>query len=294
MTETEKITAAAINRAAEAEAEAASLRVQINQSGGQSSITIDQIIDATREQLAKLSPYWLSIKEACRPAWTAFVSAPIVASLMDTCQEAINTVIEFMTSLMAKASPYFAEAYQIYQKYTELAIERVNAVYITTKPVLTQGWQTIQVRVLSTGTSHHKGVGVRQEYGTLGRSAVEQGFRVSTQSISRFYHQTVNSAFVVEVRRLSSETVSEIKGFIQTQMQLSNVLHPFAKEEYVIWIVYSLLAIPPLFILTLFLTCFGRSAPKKPPTVVATGQKKTKPGQKKGRKAHLLYPSIHT
>ena len=161
MTESERITAAAVKRATVAEAEVATLREQTNPAGGQLWIAIDQMVDVTREQLAKVSPYWLSFKETCRPAWTAFVSAPIVASLMDTCQEAMDTVVEFMTSLMAKASPYCSEAYQMCQMYSGLAIERVNAVYITTKPVLIQGWQTIQVRVVSTGEgSHHRGMGV--------------------------------------------------------------------------------------------------------------------------------------
>lgn len=95
---------------------------------------------------------------------------------------------------------------------------------------------------------------------------------------------------MIKAANAAGETVEELQTYFQTQMEQVASLQPFAKREVVIWIVYTFLAMPVLFISMLVFSLFRTKSQNKektgPSQTPEVKQPKTRKPRSKGQGAN--------
>jgi len=258
VSEMEQNVAAATLKAEDAESELTAMRDQLSQS----SASIRGAMNALYRQLPDVLPYWESVQGYVRPGIEAVSSFPALHQGLKSAKSFLKQATEQAGSLYSSAVPHVIAVYDAGKEYGNAAVRITNEAYTATKPMITLGMQ------------------ISKEYAAKGYGAAltlaVQSFSMIKENSAALY----NSQFVADMRSLASGTLEELQNYIQRQMWQIQSLQPFAKKEYVVFIVYTMLSLPPLFITTLLISCFGKrkpATPAAPPAPVAAAADQAAP-----------------
>lgn len=261
-------------KASAAESELEALKEQIAKSSQGSAAFLSEAVNSIYNQLPDLQTYWQSAQEYIQPGLEAANSNPALRQTLDGGKKFLRQAKTQASEIYSSTIPYVLNALESAQTYGSIAIQKTNDVYSVIKPVISLGMQ------------------MSKEYATAGYAGV---CRITVQAMKALKDNSAalsNSQFVSDVKGVTATTLDELQNYIQGRMWQIQSLQPFAKKEYVAFVVYTMLSLPPLFITGILISCFGRAGRKQPnqaatptaPAAPVTPAAKKKQTSKKSKK----------
>eukprot|EP00210_Caulerpa_lentillifera_P004191 g3997.t1 len=217
-------------------------------------------------QLVKFSPYWMAIKESFLSIMESLLTHPVIQEAVEVIIRVIYKAKEVLIGIYKEAEPHLSSVYKVGKQYGQIAFAKANGIYVLVKPVINRGIQfTKDVTFQSARVAKTHSV----QFATI----------IREKSIE-FYE----SQLVADVKKQSVETIAEIENYVRYHMEQIPALQPFAKSQYALFVVYTLLSLPVLVIVMILMSyCGGSSAKEAADSRTAAG-KKTKTAAKKSKR----------